>query len=239
MLEEAGQEVASEFFAQDCPFCNEWADKLCLLGTTSTPPVMVAAQNVSVSVARFKRHVAIHQEELAIIALPRVTEEAGTASVLTLAVIIAAIRSTKSLSTTAKRYKDRDKTISRLQHELEDLTTVLNSLKEAADSDKSISTLLESPVNRCSQICREFEDAIKKFRGKTKTGLTDWTRLEFMRGNIYDFMDTLANYKSTIMVGLGIITMSVAYLGLLGTSADHPRGIALNSVTKSLTVTMR
>jgi hypothetical protein len=46
--------------------------------TTSTSSVMAAAQNVSVSVARFKRHVAIHQEELAIIALPRGTEETET-----------------------------------------------------------------------------------------------------------------------------------------------------------------
>ncbi|KAL2138785.1 hypothetical protein VTI28DRAFT_6239 [Corynascus sepedonium] len=124
-----------------------------------------------------------------------------------LAVVTAAIQSTKSLSATVKRYKDRDKTLNRLQHELEDLITVLDSLKAAADSDKAVSTLLKSPLTRCSQICREFEDAMKKFSGKTKTGLRDWTKMEFMRGDIHDFMDILASCKSTIMVGLGIITM--------------------------------
>lgn len=133
-------------------------------------------------------------------------------TVSVLAVVTAAIQSTKSLSATVKRYKDRDKTLNRLQYEVEDLTTVLSSLKGAADSDESISTLLEGPIDRCSQVCREFEDAMEKFSGKTKTGLRDWTKLEFMRGNINDFMDTLASYKSTIMVGLGTITMSVAYL---------------------------
>ncbi|KAL2133701.1 hypothetical protein VTI74DRAFT_1877 [Chaetomium olivicolor] len=128
-----------------------------------------------------------------------------TASVV--AVVTAAIQSTKSLSATVKRYKDRDKTLNRLQHELEDLTTVLSSLKEAADTDKSMSALLEGPVDRCRQVCREFEDAMEKFSGKTKTGLRDWTKMEFMRGDIHDFMDTLASYKSTIMVGLGTITM--------------------------------
>ncbi len=160
-----------------------------------------------------------------------------TASVV--AVVTAAIQSTKSLSATVKRYKDRDKTLNRLQHELEDLTTVLSSLKEAANPDKSISTLLKGPVDRCRQVCREFEDAMEKFSGKKKTGLRDWTKMEFMRGDIHDFMDTLASYKSTIMVGLGTITMSVAYFGLFGTSANHPRGITPNSVTKSLKVTPR
>ncbi|KAK4247374.1 hypothetical protein C7999DRAFT_14611 [Corynascus novoguineensis] len=126
-----------------------------------------------------------------------------------LAVVTASIQSTKSLSATVKRYKDRDKTLNRLQHELDDLITVLDSLKEAADSDKAVSTLLKGPLNRCSQICREFEDAMEKFSGKTKTGLRDWTKMEFMRGDIHDFMDTLASYKSTIMVGLGTITIEM------------------------------
>ncbi len=160
-----------------------------------------------------------------------------TASVL--AVITAAIQSTKTLSATVKRYEDHDKTLIRLQHKLEDLTTVLNSLKEAADSNKSISTFLEGLVDRCSQVCREFEGAMEKFSAKTRTGRRAWANMEFMRGDIYDFIDTLASYKSTIMVGLGTITLLVAYLGLFRTSANHPRGITLNLVAKSLKVTVR
>ncbi|GAB1316431.1 hypothetical protein MFIFM68171_06641 [Madurella fahalii] len=123
------------------------------------------------------------------------------------AVVTAAIQSTKSLTATVKRYKDRDKTLNRLQHELEDLTNVLSSLRDAATSDTSVLNLLEGPVDRCSQVCREFEDAMEKFSGKSKTGLRDWAKLEFMRGDINDFMDTLANYKATIMVAVGTITM--------------------------------
>lgn len=123
------------------------------------------------------------------------------------AVVTVAIQSTKSLAATVKRYKDRDKTLNRLQHELEDLTNVLSSLKDAADSDKSLLALLEGPVDRCSQVCREFEDAMQKFTRKSKTGLRDWAKLEFMRGDINDFIDTLASYKSTIMVAVGTVTM--------------------------------
>ena len=58
----------------------------------------------------------------------------------------------------------------------------------------------------------EFEEAMKRFSGKSKTGLRDWTRMEFMRGDINTFIDTLGGYKSTIAIGLGTITMSVAYV---------------------------
>ncbi len=138
------------------------------------------------------------------------------------AVVTAAIQSTKALSATVKRYKDRDKTLARLQDELEDLTTVLTSLEEAANFDKPVSALLKGPVDRCGQVCREFEGAMEQFAGKAKTGRRDWVKMEFMRGNIHDFMDTLASYKSTIMVGLGTITMLVTYLALVGTSANRP-----------------
>ena len=149
-----------------------------------------------------------------------------------LAVVTAALKSIQALSTTVKRYKDRDKTLNRLQAELEDLTNVLSSLAEVVESDVPILAVLKGPVERCSQICCEFEDAMEKFSKKSKTGLRDWTRMEFMRGDINGFIDSLTSYKSTIMVGLGTITMSAAYPCLLGTLTDHPQGIIPRSLTK-------
>lgn len=69
--------------------------------------------------------------------------------------------------------------------------------------------LLLAPVDRCSQLCREFEDCIREYSRKSKPGLRDWTKLELKRGDVNEFMDTLAGYKSTIAIGLGIIIMSV------------------------------
>ncbi len=128
--------------------------------------------------------------------------------------VTAAIQSTKSLSATVERYKDRDMTLARLQDQLEELTTALSLLSEAAGSGESISTLLEGLVERCSQVCRDFEGTMEQFGGKTKTGFRDWTKME-LRGSIHDFIDTLTGYKSTIMVWLGTITMSVTYLILI------------------------
>jgi hypothetical protein len=127
-----------------------------------------------------------------------------------LAVVTAAIQSTKSLYETVKRFKGRDKTLLRLQHELSDLTDILDSLTQVINAETSVLALLQGPVDRCSQVCREFEQSMKVFSGKSKTGFRDWTKMEFMRGNINEFIDTIAGYKSTISVGIGTITMLVA-----------------------------
>ncbi|EEH36492.2 hypothetical protein PAAG_06910 [Paracoccidioides lutzii Pb01] len=99
-----------------------------------------------------------------------------------LTVITAAVQSTKSLYETVKHFKDRDKTLRRLQHEFEDLANILDSLTQVANAEMSMLALLQGPVDQRSQV-------------------------EFMRGDINEFIDTIAGYKSTISVGLGTITM--------------------------------
>ena len=126
-------------------------------------------------------------------------------SVLT--IIGAAITTVTTLNETVERYKGRDKTLGRLQGGLNDLVAILKSLEEAADGRAPVLALLEGPVKRCAQVCREFDDAMKVFDGKSKTGLKDWAKMEFMRGDINGFIDTLGDYKSTIAIGLGTITL--------------------------------
>ena len=128
-------------------------------------------------------------------------------SASTLTIIAATITSVKALHETVKRYKGRDKTLGRLQDGLLDLITILSSLEAAVNGDNPVLMLLKGPVDRCAKVCREFENAMKIFNGKSKTGLKDWTKMEFMRGDINEFIDTLADYKATITIGLGTITM--------------------------------
>ncbi|KIW11741.1 hypothetical protein PV08_09013 [Exophiala spinifera] len=130
-----------------------------------------------------------------------------TASLL--AVVTAAVQSTQSLYETVTRFKERDKTLRRLQDELRDLNIILDSLAPVVNAEQSLLTLLQGPVERCSQVCSEFEQSMKVFGGKSKMGLRDWTKMEFMRGSINEFIDTVAGYKSTITVALGVITMLV------------------------------
>jgi hypothetical protein len=131
-----------------------------------------------------------------------------TASVL--AVITAAVQATNSLCETVKRFKDRNKTLRRLQDELSDLANILASLTKVTNDEASTLMLLKGPIERCSQVCGEFEQSMKAFGGKSKTGFRDWTKMEFMRGDINEFIDTIAGYKATISVGIGTITLLVA-----------------------------
>lgn len=50
------------------------------------------------------------------------------------------------------------------------------------------------------------------FKERSKSSIRDWAKLEFMRGDINEFIDTVSGYKSTIAVGLGIITLYVRLL---------------------------
>ncbi|GJD04113.1 hypothetical protein ColKHC_12938 [Colletotrichum higginsianum] len=129
-----------------------------------------------------------------------------TASVL--AVATAAFVSTKTLIDTVNRFKGRDKTLQRLQDELEDLLKILEMLQGISQCELSILALLEGPVRRCSELCLNFDKSMKDFTGKaTKTGFRDWAKLEFRRGDINEFIDTVSGYKSTISVGLGAINL--------------------------------
>lgn len=84
MLQDAGRQAVREYRAQDCPFCHDWADILCQMADPRGKAA-VGAGSVAVSASRFKRHVAMHQEQLAIFALPRAREDddsPGSASVV-------------------------------------------------------------------------------------------------------------------------------------------------------------
>ncbi|KAH7020416.1 hypothetical protein EDB80DRAFT_882449 [Ilyonectria destructans] len=77
VLEDTGRETAVNFRARDCPFCDEWAKKLhTSRGEQAKCNGLTRShQDVVVSMVRFKRHVAAHQEQLAIFALPRATDD--------------------------------------------------------------------------------------------------------------------------------------------------------------------
>ncbi len=128
------------------------------------------------------------------------------ASALTVA---ATVQTIISLRDTVKRYKGRDTLLARLQNTLQDLINVLINLDEIIDKDKSpMLKHLKGPVDRCREVCDEFKKAMEIFGQKSATR-RDWMRMEFMKGDINAFIDTLAGYKSTIAISLGAINMSV------------------------------
>ncbi|KAF7558494.1 hypothetical protein G7046_g5665 [Stylonectria norvegica] len=85
MLEDAGRHISANFKAQDCPFCNDWAETLYARRDPKAEKTAFekefsekTTQDPIVSASRFKRHVATHQEQLAIFALPQSTEKLDT-----------------------------------------------------------------------------------------------------------------------------------------------------------------
>lgn len=79
ILLEQGTLVPSQLKAQDCPFCDDWACSLYSKrnmqgGETELEPNF---PDVLVAISKFKKHVATHQEQLAIFAVPKSTDHDG------------------------------------------------------------------------------------------------------------------------------------------------------------------
>ncbi|KAI1413447.1 hypothetical protein F5Y13DRAFT_189354 [Hypoxylon sp. FL1857] len=79
MLAEAGRVVPNHFEAQDCPFCDEWAEVLKSKRHGDDKSLIHMDDHMLVSRSRFKRHVATHQEQLAIFVVPKSSEDAEDA----------------------------------------------------------------------------------------------------------------------------------------------------------------
>ncbi|KAI0205182.1 hypothetical protein F4808DRAFT_274939 [Astrocystis sublimbata] len=66
-LTDAGIRAPNFFRPQDCPFCEDWVVRL----QGKAEEMGSSFLNLKVSMSRFKRHVAAHQEDLALFAMPR------------------------------------------------------------------------------------------------------------------------------------------------------------------------
>ncbi|KAJ5751483.1 uncharacterized protein N7511_008448 [Penicillium nucicola] len=122
-------------------------------------------------------------------------------------VIGIAIQSTRSLHKTVSGFKDRSRCIQRLQAELEAVTNVLESLKKVDNFATSILASLHCLCHRCGEICCKIERLMIVFSQTPITGFRDWTKMQFVGGDINEFIGTIGGYRSTISVSLGILTM--------------------------------
>ncbi|KAI0886876.1 uncharacterized protein GGS22DRAFT_158908 [Annulohypoxylon maeteangense] len=66
VLAEAGRVVPTQLDARDCPFCDEWAREIISRRLENSQSQTHTNGQTVVSRSRFKRHVATHQEQLAI-----------------------------------------------------------------------------------------------------------------------------------------------------------------------------
>ncbi|KAK3363768.1 hypothetical protein B0T25DRAFT_53590 [Lasiosphaeria hispida] len=82
LLRDASRKPPVHFKASDCPFCDDWhgalQSRINLKG--KAPAQRENSGDILVSPGRFKRHVATHQEQLAIFTIPTATEEDDSAA---------------------------------------------------------------------------------------------------------------------------------------------------------------
>ena len=123
------------------------------------------------------------------------------------ALVTFSIQASKSLYATIESFKNHPKNVRELGNELQSLSSVLEVLNETLnDSTSADFALLELPLRRCGNACKEFDEVVLKCSERSdgsRTSFRDWVKIRYMDGDINGFKDTLAGYKSTISVALG------------------------------------
>ena len=65
--------------------------------------------------------------------------------------------------------------------------------------------VLDLPLLRCGNACREFEQQVLKLSSRSsdsRTSFRDWAKVRYMSDDIDGFRRLLAGYKSTIHIAL-------------------------------------
>ncbi|KAH6892495.1 hypothetical protein B0T10DRAFT_401489 [Thelonectria olida] len=133
---------------------------------------------------------------------------ADSLSIASSVVVLVAFAFTSStvLYTTVLDFKSQDKNSRALKYELADLRGVLQLLAETIDNNSNISfDILKLPLLRCGKTCEEYGDLIArcmKHSSPSQLSLQNWISQKYLKGDITDFRDMLAGYKSIINLAL-------------------------------------
>ncbi|KAG5805475.1 hypothetical protein H9Q74_008458 [Fusarium xylarioides] len=130
------------------------------------------------------------------------------------ALAVFALKSSTVLYTTIRDFQSQDKSARVLKNELADLRGVLQSLAETVDNNgDSNFDVLKLPLLRCGKTCEEYGELITrctKHPGLSRPSLPDWISQQYLKGDINDFREMVAGYKSTINVALVNANMRTA-----------------------------
>ncbi|KAH7133885.1 hypothetical protein EDB81DRAFT_111845 [Dactylonectria macrodidyma] len=122
------------------------------------------------------------------------------------ALVAFAFKSSTILYTTVRDFQSQDKNARKLKNELADLRGVLQSLAETVDNNSNIDfNALKLPLLRCGKTCEEYGDLIArctKHSSASRPSFRNWINQQYLKGDINDFREMLAGYKSTINIAL-------------------------------------
>ncbi|KAL2809389.1 hypothetical protein BJX63DRAFT_435257 [Aspergillus granulosus] len=128
-------------------------------------------------------------------------EVVGTVS----AIVPLALQATIILYQTIQSLNSRARLIRGLGEELKDLQEALQNLQELLSNSDIDLTALKGPLERCASACNEFREAViecTQHSSGERYSKRDWLKMQYMGGDISDFRNMLAGYKSTITIAL-------------------------------------
>lgn len=118
-----------------------------------------------------------------------------------------ALKASIALHELIRSFHSQNKDARALKAEVSDLNGVLGSLLETVASNPTLDfKILELPLQRCGHACEEYRKIVEKCTqhsgGKGRPSVRDWITQKYLQGDINDFRDMLAIYKSTINIAL-------------------------------------
>lgn len=130
-----------------------------------------------------------------------------------LALITVALSSTVKLTQTIRSFQAHDKRTLALKRELVDLATVLESFHEVVSASPDVNfDSLKTPLDRCGRACEEYGQLIARFTKHSteqRPSIRDWVTQKYLWGDMADFKDMLASYKSIISIAIANANMYV------------------------------
>jgi len=138
-------------------------------------------------------------------------EAVGLASGL-LTLIIFAYDTSKSLYEAISSFKSQRKTIKDVLADLDSLVTVVEKIREQAQSSEEIEKLesLREPLNCCATTCHEMHemlDACTKHSQDGRASVRDWLNMQYHEKSFEDMKKRLASFKSTLSIAFQLINM--------------------------------
>lgn len=121
-----------------------------------------------------------------------------------IAVITATIQSSTALYDTIESFKNYPQRVHELSKQLLSLTKILISLRELSEQDESVGAPLKVPLAECGAACARFREILELHRRSLSSGKSfqAWVSFRFRNGDIVNFMETLAVYKSTMAIAI-------------------------------------
>ena len=131
-----------------------------------------------------------------------------------IAVVTATIQSSTALYNTIESFKNYPQRVRELLKQIMGLQEILSSLRELCEQDRRVGGPLKIPLQECGATCEQFREVLEFHRGTLSSGrsFSAWISFKFRNGDIVNFMERLAVYKSTIAIAIGDANLYVLEL---------------------------